>query len=123
MGDRANFGLKHSNGDVLFVYAHIGGYEMLSNFANAILVARTADRLNDEAYGTRIIIQALMEDAYSPVLGYGITMNELCDNEHKVPVLDFAKGTVTLYDMDNGYGFDHPLVTFGVDRFIDKYAK
>jgi len=123
MGDRANFGLKNSNGDVLFVYAHWGGEGMLSRFAGALSIAAEAGRIDDEAYGTRIIVQALLADAYDPYLGWGITMNSLADNEHKVPVFDFATQKVTLYDMPSEFSLGRPLVTFNVDRFIDKYTK
>ena len=123
MGDRANFGIKHSNGDVLFVYGHNAGEEMLSQFAHALYAVVGFGRSTDEAYATRIIIQSLMADAYAPDLGWGITMNCLCDNEHKVPVFDVEKQTVTLYDMGREYGFDHPIVVYGLTKFIEKYAK
>lgn len=123
MGDRANFGIRHSNGDTVFIYAHWGGEGMLSRFANALKVTKAYGRLNDEAYATRIIFEQILKDAYSPDLSYGITVNELCDNEHKVPVFFVAEQKVTLFDMDRGYGFDKQVVTYNVDRFIDKYAK
>lgn len=122
MGDRANFGMRQDNGDVLFIYLHSGGEGMLKRFANAIAKAKAYGRMTDDAYGSRIIVESVLDGAWSKDLGYGLTVNSLCDNEHKVPVLDFARQTVTLYDMDSGYGFDHSLVTFGVERFIERYA-
>lgn len=125
MGDRANFGLRHSNDakDTVFVYGHWAGEDMLARFANALKVAKDNGRIDDDAYGTRIVVQALLADAYSPTIGWGITVNYLADNEHKVPVFDFSSQTVTLYDMGGAVSFDKPLVTYPVGRFIDKYSK
>ena len=123
MGDRANFGIRHSNGDVVFIYMHWGGEGMLSRFADALYQTVAYARSTDEAYATRIIFERVLKDAYAPDLGYGITVNALADNEHKVPVFDVTKQTVTLYDMDYGFSLDKPLVTYGLIKFIEKYTK
>ena len=125
MGDRANFGFRHTNEtkDTVFVYGHWAGNDMLARFALALKTMKDYGRIEDDAYGTRIGVQALLADAYSPDAGWGITVNYLADNEHKVPVFDFGTQKVTLYDMGGSCNFNHPLVSYNVDRFIDKYAK
>lgn len=124
MGDRANFGIKQTNGDTIYVYGHWAGDGMLARFANALDYTQNVGRIDDEAYGTRIIISQLIGDGWSSDLGWGITVNYLADNEHKVPVYDFAFQTVTLYDYDwTAGGLTDMIVTFSLNEFIRKYAK
>jgi hypothetical protein len=123
MGDRANFGLRQVDGNTIFVYGHWAGAGMLARFANAIERAQDAGRLDDPAYATRIIISRLIGDDWSSDYGWGITVNHLSDNEHKVPVLDLAFQTVTLYDYDWRAGvLTDMIVEFSVNEFINKYA-
>ena len=124
MGDRANFGLRQVDGNTIFVYGHWAGDGMLARFANALDKALDFGRLDDPAYGTRIVISQLIGDEWSGSLGWGVTVNYLADNEHKVPVYDFATREVTLYDFDWRSGvLTDKIVTFPVADFIRKYAK
>jgi hypothetical protein len=124
MGDRANFGIRQSDGNTIFVYGHWAGEGMLARFANALDYTQNVGRIDDPAYGTRIIISQLIGEAWSGNLGWGITVNYLADNEHKVPVFDFADRTVTLYDFDWTAGvLTDKIVTFLLNDFIRKYAK
>jgi len=124
MGDRANFGIRQNDGNTIFVYGHWAGHEMLARFAHALDHAQNFGRINDPAYGTRIIISQLIGDDWSGDLGWGITVNHLADNEHKVPVFDFALQTVTLYDYDWKAGvLTDIIVEFTLNEFIRKYAK
>jgi len=124
MGDRANFGIKQADGNTIFVYGHWAGHEMLARFAKAIDRADKAGRIGDDAYATRIIISDLIGEAWSNDLSWGITVNTLADNEHKVPVYDLTNDTVTLYDADwrsNVPG--DKIVEFSRTDFVHRYTK
>lgn len=124
MGDRANFGIKQADGNTIFVYGHWAGYEMLARFAKAIDRADRAGRIGDDAYATRIIISDLIGEAWSNDLSWGITINTLADNEHKVPVFDLANDTVTLYNADwRTAALTDKIVEFSREDFVRKYAK
>ena len=123
MGDRANFGLRQIDGNILFVYGHWAGYEMLSQFANA-LDACGARAPHDEAYANRIIISQLVGEDWNGSLGWGVTINYMSDNEHRVPVYDFSDDTVTLYDYTwNPSALTDSIVSLTREEFINKYAK
>lgn len=124
MGNRCNWGLRQHDGNILYIYSHWGGDAMFAQFANALSRAHTAGRLpGDEAYANRIIISALISDHDSD-LGWGVTINQIADNEHKIPVYDYATDTVSLYDYswENGKS-EEPIFTVPRVVFIHKYAK
>ena len=125
MGDRANFGLRQVDGNTIFVYGHWAGEGMLARFANALEVATDADRLPlDQSYANRIIISQLIGEAWDQNYSWGITVNYIGDNEHRVPVYDFADDTVTLYDYNWAAGMlTDKIVSFSREDFIRKYAK
>ena len=124
MGDRANFGIRQADGNTIFVYGHWAGYQMLARFAKAIDRVVDAGRIDDDAYATRIIISDLIGDAWSQDLGWGITVNNLADNEHKVPVYDLTNDTVTLYDADwRTAALTDKIVEFSREDFVRKYSK
>jgi hypothetical protein len=126
MGDRANFGFRaDSESPVVVLYAHWGGYQMMSNLAHAIETARP--RWTDEGYATRIAISQLIGDQWNQEYSYGIYVNQIGDNEHSVPIVNWKDQTVSLYeasfitspDFDN----DTPKFTMGFESFIKKFAK
>jgi len=111
MGDRANFGFRQSNENVIFLYGHWAGESMLANLANAVTTARP--RWTDESYATRIAISQLIGEDWNQELGWGLYVNELGDNEHKVPVIDWKNQTFTLYKDDlKTVVFSMPLIDF-----------
>jgi len=123
MGDRANFGIRQTDGNTIFVYGHWAGHGMLARFANAL--DKASVRLPyDDAYGTRIIVSQLIGDEWNQPLSWGITINTLCDNEHKVPVYDLETDTVSLYDCD-WYANKITDLIFTMSRinFVSKYSK
>ena len=127
MGDRANFGIQ-SDGNTIYVYGHWAGHEMLARFANALDRVATAGRVRDHAYATRIIISDLIGDDWSQDFSWGITVNYIGDNEHKVPVYHVSSDTVSLYNWDWHYPDQGIVLTdklFIMDResFVAKYAK
>ena len=86
MGDRANFGFQDRKGDTVFLYGHWAGYQMLERLANA--VQKAEPRWTDEAYATRICISQLINEDWPGETGWGITINELSDNEHRIPIIN-----------------------------------
>lgn len=123
MGDRHNVGIR-TDGHVLFIYAHNGfdspaGYDagFLKNVATALKTAKP--RWNDDAYGTRIVTTALLDGTANSALGYGITIDGLSDNEHKVPVIDWE--TQRVYLTEDGKKAT-TIVSWTFDEFVNKYA-
>ena len=116
MGDRANFGFRDSKEDIIFLYGHWAGHRMLENLADAVHAAEP--RWNDESYATRIAISKLINEEWPSETGWGLTVNELADNEHKVPIIDWANKTFTLMEEDL------KTVVFKMDlgKFVEKYS-
>lgn len=127
MGDRANFGIRQADGNTIFVYGHWAGHQMLARFAKAIDRAGDAGRIGDDAYATRIIISDLIGEDWSQDYSWGISINTLSDNEHKVPVYDLASDTVTLYDYvwvsGRGAVLADKIVEFSREDFVRRYTK
>ena len=116
MGDRANFGFRQSNENVVFLYGHWAGHRMLENLADAVEHARP--RWNDEAYATRIAISRLVGEEWTSETGWGITVNELADNEHKVPVIDWTNNKFILMEED----LQTEVFSLSLDSFVNKYS-
>lgn len=125
MGDRANFGIRQADGNTIFVYGHWAGQNMLAKFAKAIDRVVDAGRLNDTAYATRIIISDLIGEDWNQDMRWGITVNTLADNEHKVPVYDLTSDTVALYDVEDwrNLALGAKIVEFSREDFVRKYSK
>ncbi len=124
MGDRANFGIRQADGNTIFVYGHWAGHEMLARFAKALARVHRAGRIGDDSYAARIIISDLIGEAWSEDSGWGISVNRLGDNEHKVPVYDVLTDKVTLYDADwRSVGLGDKIVEFSREDFVRKYSK
>jgi hypothetical protein len=70
MGDRANFGFRQSNENVVFLYGHWAGHGMLEKLADAVTAARP--RWTDESYATRIAISHLVGEDWNQELGWGL---------------------------------------------------
>jgi hypothetical protein len=127
MGDRANFGFKQSNDETIVLYGHWAGHDMLGNLASAVETARP--RWTDESYATRIVISNLVGDNWHELTGWGLTVNNILDNEHKIPVIDWRTQTFSLHeeaswDEDTKVrGMqDEPMFTMTLDSFINKYS-
>jgi len=128
MGDRANFGFKQSNDETIVLYGHWAGYDMLSNLAEAVETARP--RWTDESYATRIVISHLVGDNWHELTGWGLTVNNILDNEHKIPVIDWRTQTFSLHEeasWDENTKvrgmMDEPMFTMTLDSFINKYSR
>jgi len=82
-------------------------------------------RWSDCHYGARMAISHIIGLDWNEELGFGISVNRLCDNEHSVPVADFNTQTVSLYDAswDIPFTQTNPKFTMGFDAFVNKFAK
>lgn len=116
MGDRANFGFRDSKEDIVFLYGHWAGHRMLQNLADAVQIAHP--RWNDEAYATRIAISQLINEEWSSETGWGISVNQLADNEHKVPIIDWKNKTFTLMEED----LKTVVFSTSLEGFVAKYS-
>jgi hypothetical protein len=111
MGARINFVFQDSEkGPRVVLYSHWGETEWQRDLAMAL--QHSKPRLNDSAYGTRMIISYLMQDSILEETGFGIyaiDANGLDLGETTV-LVDFVTKTVT----------DKVSVPF--DKFINAYA-
>ena len=128
MGDRANFGFVQPNGETIVLYGHWAGHNMLSQLAEAVFKARP--RWNDPSYATRITISHMIGDQWNMETGWGLYVNEIGDNEHKIAIVDFEQQTFSLHaeaprnDKDNkvnGMSND-AIFTQDLSNFVEKYA-
>ena len=97
---------------------------MMSQLATALEAVKNEGREKDEAYANRIAISSIIGDSWKNPLGWGITVNGLVDNEHTVPVVDWANDTVKLfgYSWATGKLDETPKVTFTPEGFISKFG-
>ena len=116
MGDRANFGFKDSKGDTLYLYGHWAGHRMLQNLADAVSTAEP--RWSDHSYATRICISQLINEEWASETGWGLYINQLGDNEHKVPVINWAAKTFTLMEED----LSTEVFSTSLEAFVKKYS-
>ena len=117
MGNRANFVFVQDSGETIVLYGHWAGYDMLKNLADAVVHARP--RWNDDSYATRIAISNLIGEEWPNTTGWGISVNQLGDNEHKVPVIDWTNQTFTLYEED----LSTVVFSSTLSAFVDKYSR
>ncbi len=116
MGDRANFGFRDRNENLIFLYGHWAGYKMLEQLGNALVKAQP--RWNDESYATRICVSQLVNAEWDRETGWGLSVNELGDNEHKVPVVDWHNKKVTLFEED----LQTEVFSMELGAFAEKYS-
>lgn len=96
MGDRANFVFVQPNGESIVLYGHWAGHNMLANLADAVISAQ--NRWSDPAYATRIAISQMIGEGWAMETGWGLAVNQILDNEHKIPVIDFLQQTFSLHE-------------------------
>jgi hypothetical protein len=96
MGDRANFGFVQPNGNTIVLYGHWAGHNMLAQLAEAAIKAQS--RWGDPSYATRITISNMIGEGWAMETGWGLHVNEIGDNEHKIPVIDFQQQTFSLHE-------------------------
>ena len=96
MGDRANFGFVQPNGNTIVLYGHWAGHNMLAQLAEAAIKAQS--RWGDPSYATRITISNMIGEGWAMETGWGLHVNEIGDNEHKIPVIDFQQQIFSLHE-------------------------
>lgn len=128
MGDRANFVFVDGEGETICLYGHWAGYNMLGKLADAVIAARP--RWNDESYATRIVISTLIGDQWNMETGWGLQVNAIGDNEHKIAVINWKDQTFSLHEEDEYHNKDNkvrgmknnPIFTMDLSAFCEKYA-
>ena len=128
MGDRANFGFVQPNGNTIVLYGHWAGHNMLAQLAEAAIKAQ--GRWSDPSYATRITISNMIGEGWAMETGWGLHVNEIGDNEHKIPVIDFQQQIFSLHeeaprnDLDNKVNgmSNQPIFTMDLSNFVEKYA-
>ena len=128
MGDRANFVFVQPNGESIVLYGHWAGHNMLANLAEA--VAKAQPRWSDPSYATRISISQMIGESWGMETGWGLSVNEILDNEHKIPVVDFTQRTFSLHEEDSYHNQDNKvrgmkneaIFTQDLATFCEKYS-
>ena len=128
MGDRANFAFVQPNGNTIVLYGHWAGHNMLQNLAEA--VAKAQGRWSDPSYATRIAVSQMIGDGWGFETGWGLLVNEIGDNEHKIPVIDWQQMTFSLHEEDSFFNEDNKvrgmknnaLFTQDLRTFVEKYT-
>ena len=126
MGDRANFVFVQDNGETIVLYGHWAGYNMLENLAEA--VAKAQPRWSDSAYATRIAVSQMIGDAWNSETGWGLYVNEIGDNEHKIPVINWRDRTFSLHNKVYSPGnkvkgmSNDAIFTMDLSAFVEKYS-
>ncbi len=119
MGNRSNIGIRQRNANVLFLYQHWTPEHFFAQIADALDTVKRLGRENDESYANKIFVQVIDPS--------GILINEIDDNEHKIPVINFDTGTIALYKPRHPSEGSLPLgervFTMSIDQFINKYAR
>jgi hypothetical protein len=101
---------------------------MLGRLADAVIAARP--RWNDPAYATRIAISQIIGNQWDMETGFGLHVNEISDNEHKVAIIDWEQQTFSLHEEDDFRNTDNKvrgmkneaIFTMDLSTFCEKYA-
>lgn len=128
MGDRANFVFLDENADGIVLYGHWAGYNMLQNLAEA--VAKAEPRWSDPSYATRIAVSQMVGDQWDMETGWGLQVNSISDNEHKIAVINWTDRTFSLHEEDSFYNTQNKIrgmkneaiFTMDLSAFVEKYS-
>jgi hypothetical protein len=127
MGDRANVGIRNTDGNTIFLYLHWGGMDRYEIVANAISHAMSRD--GDESYFTRIFISRVIGTDWDKETGVGMSINKLSssgEDEYLVPIYDYTNKTISVHkekwDNAGGYIDLTPLIVYNRDEYLAEYA-
>lgn len=128
MGDRANFVFVQENSETIVLYGHWAGYNMLENLAEAVATAQP--RWSDPSYATRIAISQMIGDSWSSETGWGLQVNSISDNEHRIPVINWEDRTFSLHEeasfadkQNKVRGMKNDAIfTMDLSAFVEKYS-
>ena len=101
---------------------------MLGRLADAVIAARP--RWNDPAYATRIAVSQLINNDWNDETGWGLHVNEIADNEHKIAIVDWDQQIFSLHEEDTFSNTDNKvrgmkneaIFTMDLSTFCEKYA-
>ena len=125
MGDRANMGIRTSDGNTIYIYSHWGGLDRHEIVANALSHAMVRD--GDEGYFTRIFISRLIGRDWDQETGHGMSINKLSamGDGYDVPIYDYNTKTIGIYEeaWDKAGGFvKHTDIEYPRDMYLAEYA-
>jgi hypothetical protein len=126
MGDRANFVFVQDSGETIVLYGHWAGYNMLEKLADA--VAKAQPRWSDSGYATRIAVSQMINEFWDSGTGWGLYVNEITDNEHRIPVVNWKDRTFSLHQEDRSPGnkvrgmSNNAIFTMDLSAFVEKYS-
>lgn len=126
MGDRANFVFVQDSGETIVLYGHWAGYNMLEKLGEAVATAQP--RWSDSSYATRIAISQMVGEFWNSETGWGLHVNEIGDNEHKIPVINWKDRTFSLHAEDWSVGnkvrgmSNEAIFTMDLGAFVEKYT-
>mgnify|MGYP006288128889 FL=1 len=101
---------------------------MLERLGEAVAAAQS--RWADPSYATRIAISHMVGEAWANETGWGLQVNEISDNEHKIPVINWLDQTMSLHGEDSHYNESNKvrgmkneaIFTLDLRTFVEKYT-
>ena len=126
MGDRANVGIRGTDGNTIYLYLHWGGMDRNEIVAGAL--AHAMERDGDEAYFTRIFVSRVVDRDWDKSTGVGMLVNQLpsTGDGYDVPVYDYTNKTISLHnekwDIAGGYIDLTPISVYNRDEYLAEYA-
>ena len=125
MGDRANVGIKGSDGNTVFLYLHWGGEDRHGIVANAL--AHAMPREGDEPYFTRIFISRVIDTDWDKETGVGFSINKLpaTGDGYDVPVYNYKTKEIDIMEekWDHAGGFvKHTDIVYPRDMYLAEFG-
>jgi len=127
MGDRANVGIRGTDGNTIFLYLHWGGLDRHELVANGL--AHAMERDGDESYFTRIFISRIIGTDWNKATGVGMSINKLSaigEDYYDVPVYDYLTKKVSVHkerwDVAGCYIDLDPEWVYTRDEYLAEYA-
>ena len=125
MGDRANVGIRGTDGNTIYLYLHWGGTDRHEIVANAISHAMSRD--GDESYFTRIFISRVIDRDWDKETGVGLSVNKLSagGDGYDVPIYNYTTKKVEIHEesWDNVGGFvKHTDIEYPRDMYLAEFG-
>jgi hypothetical protein len=125
MGDRANVGIRGTDGNIVFLYIHWGGSDRHEIVANAIAHAMARD--GDEPYFTRIFVSRVIEKDWDKEIGVGLSVNTLgaSGDGYDIPIYNYTTKKVELHEeyWENGKGLAiYSDIEYPRDMYLAEFA-
>ena len=116
MGERASIKVTHYDDGHIWLYSHWGGHEIVETLAEGLARAKSAGRLTDPSYATRIIFDTLT-GCRGDDLGFGIHIGgDEPDSNYDNPHVLWA----------GAWGSEPSIIyrdwIMSVDTFLERYA-